>query len=155
MKALAHGVPMVCIPMGRDQNDTAARVVHHGAGVRLPPKASTERIAAAVRQVLDDPSYRDNARRMASVIAAEAATIDVVAELEADRRQRRRHRLIHRSVCCGWPPHQTLRCNEALGWGQALSQSERISARCSSWRGAGPRTPASPLEKRYGVRMIV
>jgi MGT family glycosyltransferase len=83
MKALAHGVPMVCIPMGRDQNDTAARVVHHGAGVRLPPKASTERIAAAVRQVLDDPSYRDNARRMAGVIAAEAATIDVVAELEA------------------------------------------------------------------------
>ncbi len=83
MKALARGVPMVCIPMGRDQNDTAARVVHHGAGVRLPPKASTERIAAAVRQVLDDPSYRDNARRMARVIAAEAATIDVVAELEA------------------------------------------------------------------------
>ena len=35
MKALTHGVPMVCIPMGRDQNDTAARVVHHGAGVRL------------------------------------------------------------------------------------------------------------------------
>jgi len=83
MKALAHGVPMVCIPMGRDQNDTAARVVHHGAGVRLSPKASTERIAAAVRQVLDDPSYRDNAQRMARVIAAEAATVDVVAELEA------------------------------------------------------------------------
>ena len=69
--------------MGRDQNDTAAGVVHHGAGVRLSPAASTDRIAAAVRRVLDDPSYRDSARRMADVVAVEADTIDVVAELEA------------------------------------------------------------------------
>ena len=32
MKALAAGVPMVCIPMGRDQDGTAARVVGQGAG---------------------------------------------------------------------------------------------------------------------------
>jgi len=39
MKALTAGVPIVCIPMGRDQNDTAARVVHVGAGVRLRPRS--------------------------------------------------------------------------------------------------------------------
>ena len=83
MKALAHGVPMVCIPMGRDQNDTAARVVHHGAGVRLSPRSSAARIAAAVREVLDDPRFRENAQRMSRAIAEEARTTDVVAELEA------------------------------------------------------------------------
>jgi MGT family glycosyltransferase len=83
MKALANGVPMVCIPMGRDQNDTAARVVHHGAGVRLPARSSTARIAAAVREVLDDPRYRQQARLMACTIAEEERTLDVVAALEA------------------------------------------------------------------------
>ena len=83
MKALAHGVPMVCIPMGRDQNDTAARVVHHGAGVRLSTRSSAARIAAAVRQVLEDPRYRDNAQRLSRVIAEEAQTSDVAVELES------------------------------------------------------------------------
>ncbi|MGH2557106.1 MAG: glycosyltransferase, partial [Actinomycetota bacterium] len=30
--ALAHGVPLVCLPIGRDQPDNAARVAWHGAG---------------------------------------------------------------------------------------------------------------------------
>ena len=62
MKALAAGVPMVCIPMGRDQNDTAARVVHHGAGVRLSPGASTAKIRSAVQRVLGDDRYRAGGR---------------------------------------------------------------------------------------------
>jgi len=61
MKTLAAGVPMVCIPMGRDQNDTAARVVHHGAGVRLSPNASAAKIGEAVQRVLRDDSFRSNA----------------------------------------------------------------------------------------------
>src|SRR5262249_2059565 len=40
IRALAAGVPLVCLPMGRDQNDNAARVVFHGAGVRVSPAAS-------------------------------------------------------------------------------------------------------------------
>ncbi len=39
-RALSCGVPLVCIPMGRDQLDVAARVVHAGAGVR--PRASAK-----------------------------------------------------------------------------------------------------------------
>ncbi|HVM14433.1 MAG TPA: nucleotide disphospho-sugar-binding domain-containing protein, partial [Egibacteraceae bacterium] len=35
IKALAAGVPLVCLPMGRDQFDVAARVTHAGAGIRL------------------------------------------------------------------------------------------------------------------------
>ena len=36
-RALAAGVPLVCMPMGRDQPDVAARVIHAGAGLRLRP----------------------------------------------------------------------------------------------------------------------
>ena len=38
IKALAAGVPVVAVPLGRDQLDNAARVEHHGAGIRLKPK---------------------------------------------------------------------------------------------------------------------
>jgi MGT family glycosyltransferase len=83
MKSLAAGVPMVCIPMGRDQNDNAARVVHHGAGVRLSTRASTGRIARAVHDVLAQPRYRIAAQRLATAIADESGEIDVAARIEA------------------------------------------------------------------------
>jgi MGT family glycosyltransferase len=82
MKALAAGVPLVCMPMGRDQDDTAARVVHAEAGVRLKPSASPESITRAVRQVLDEPRFRAGARRLRDAIAEEQRHVDVVAELE-------------------------------------------------------------------------
>jgi MGT family glycosyltransferase len=83
MKSLAAGVPLVCIPMGRDQNDTAARVVHHGAGVRLAPKASESRIRAAVQHVLEQSHFGDAAAQLATTIAQERGATDVVAELES------------------------------------------------------------------------
>src|SRR5207248_8948080 len=33
IRALAAGVPLVCMPMGRDQNENAARVVFRGAEI--------------------------------------------------------------------------------------------------------------------------
>ena len=62
--------------MGRDQNDTAARIVARGAGIRLKTKDSAERIAEAVRSVLNNPSYRDRARALSSRIRAELAAKD-------------------------------------------------------------------------------
>jgi MGT family glycosyltransferase len=87
IKALAAGVPLVVLPMGRDQLDVAARVTAAGAGVRVKPKASPARIAAAVREVLDQPSYRRNAERLAAAIAEELKEDRAVLELEemADR----------------------------------------------------------------------
>lgn len=82
LKALSAGVPMVCIPMGRDQNDTAARVAYHGAGVRLSPKASAYKILKTVEQVLGDERYHTAATRMAATIAHEQEQADVVAEIE-------------------------------------------------------------------------
>ncbi|MGH2957811.1 MAG: glycosyltransferase [Solirubrobacterales bacterium] len=83
IKALAAGVPLVCLPMGRDQLDIAARVVDRGAGVRLDPSAEPEEIATATANVLDEPGYREAAERIASVIADETATDRAVAEIEA------------------------------------------------------------------------
>ncbi len=83
LKALACGVPMVCLPMGRDQTDTAVRVVHAGAGIRLSPKSSSARIAAAVRTVLDQPHFATAASTMARTIAHEQSCVDVVAEIES------------------------------------------------------------------------
>ncbi|MFC6286758.1 nucleotide disphospho-sugar-binding domain-containing protein [Nocardioides sp. GCM10027113] len=82
IKALAAGIPLVCLPMGRDQNDVAARVVHRGAGVRLDPASAPEQIAAAVREVLDDPAYRVRASSIADVIAVETADDLAVREIE-------------------------------------------------------------------------
>ncbi|WP_436777414.1 glycosyltransferase [Yinghuangia sp. YIM S09857] len=83
VKSLAAGVPMVCIPLGRDQMEVAAHVRFAGAGVTVGKGSTAARIARAVRRVLDDPSYRDAARRMAVAIAAETATDRAVTELES------------------------------------------------------------------------
>lgn len=82
MKALAKGISIVCIPMGRDQNDTAARVVHHGAGVRLSPGASVTKIRHAVQNVLANDRYRMRASQLAVAIDEERRSCDIVAELE-------------------------------------------------------------------------
>jgi MGT family glycosyltransferase len=82
IKSLAAGVPVVALPQGRDQLDNAARVAHHGVGLRLKPKASAGAIATAVRRVLDEPSFRANAERLAAAIAAETAEDRAAEELE-------------------------------------------------------------------------
>jgi MGT family glycosyltransferase len=83
IKALAAGVPVVALPLGRDQLDNAARVEYHGAGLRLKPKARPEAIARVVRRVVSEPSFRAGARRLAAAIEAETAEDRAVAELEA------------------------------------------------------------------------
>jgi MGT family glycosyltransferase len=82
IKSLAAGVPVVAIPLGRDQLDNAARVVHHGAGLRLRPKASAQAIAGAVKRVVEEPSFAAGARRIADAIAVETADDRAAEELE-------------------------------------------------------------------------
>lgn len=82
LKALAAGVLLVCIPMGRDQNDTAARVTALGAGVRLKPTATTTQIRNAIRAVLQG-QYRKAAEKLATAIVEESKTFDVARDIEA------------------------------------------------------------------------
>jgi UDP:flavonoid glycosyltransferase YjiC (YdhE family) len=82
MRALAAGVPLVCLPMGRDQADNAARVFFHGAGLRLKASAKPQQIAKAVQQVLDQPQYRSHAQRLGRLIVEDVASDRAVLELE-------------------------------------------------------------------------
>jgi MGT family glycosyltransferase len=83
VKALAAGVPLVVMPMGRDQGDNAARVVAHGAGIRLKRTAPETAIAEAVERVLGEPSFRRSAGRIGDAIRAGAGPTVAVQAIEA------------------------------------------------------------------------
>ena len=83
IRAIAAGVPVVCMPMGRDQNENAARVVFHGAGVRVKPTASAAKIRQAVRDVLESSRHRECARRLGEAVAKDARDSRAVSVLEA------------------------------------------------------------------------
>ncbi|MEO8716115.1 MAG: nucleotide disphospho-sugar-binding domain-containing protein, partial [Acetobacteraceae bacterium] len=69
--ALNAGLPMVVIPIGADQPDNAACCAALGVGVVIEPHERTpEAIRAAVRAVMDDPSYRQAAEHMRDEMAA-------------------------------------------------------------------------------------
>jgi len=82
MKALIAGVPLVVVPMGRDQPGNAARVIRVGAGLRVRKNASVSALRAAVARVTEDPSYRAAAQRMAARLAAERDDNRAIDELE-------------------------------------------------------------------------
>jgi len=65
------GVPLVCLPMGRDQFDNAARVKERGAGLTLRADSSAADIAAAIARVLAEQSFSEAARSLGSRIAAD------------------------------------------------------------------------------------
>jgi MGT family glycosyltransferase len=83
MKALQHGIPLVCLPMGRDQTDNSALVEYHGVGIKLSAKANPQQIAKAVVQVLKDPKFAKNARRLRDHILSDAKGDKAVLELES------------------------------------------------------------------------
>jgi UDP:flavonoid glycosyltransferase YjiC (YdhE family) len=82
--ALAAGVPLLCIPQGREQPLNAARVAASGAGRVVEPKAPAAEIAAAIASTLRDEAARESARHFAATIAelgaGERAT-DLVEQL--------------------------------------------------------------------------
>lgn len=80
--ALADGVPLLCLPDGRDQPDNAARVVAAGAGVRLSKQASPEQLRRAVAAALENPSLRAGATRMAAALGASDGAVAVADGLE-------------------------------------------------------------------------
>ncbi|MBS0340757.1 MAG: glycosyltransferase family 1 protein [Proteobacteria bacterium] len=83
MRSLCHGVPLVVLPMGRDQNDNAARIDYHGAGLRLDPSASSQMIGQAVRRLLCEPSFAERAMAIGRAIAEDGqGPARLVAEVE-------------------------------------------------------------------------
>jgi MGT family glycosyltransferase len=84
--ALAHGLPMVLIPMGADQPANADRAAELGAGVVLDALDATPAdAAAALRAVLSEDSYRAAAAALRAEAAAMPAPDEVLPLLEALR----------------------------------------------------------------------
>ena len=81
-RSLAAGVPVMVVPISRDQPDNAARVVHHGVGIKVSKRSSPEKFATAVRRVLADDAIRANAHRMAERLAPDVGAPKAIAALE-------------------------------------------------------------------------
>jgi UDP:flavonoid glycosyltransferase YjiC (YdhE family) len=80
-KALAAEVPVVVVPCGRDQLDTARRVEVAEAGVRLSPRRlSPDRLAAAVRTAV---GCRVGAQRVSRAFAAAGGPMAAAEAIEA------------------------------------------------------------------------
>ena len=90
MGCLVLGIPMVVIPVQGDQPRNARRCADLGVGYVVGPEERTpEAIQAAVRAVLADPSYRENATRLRDTIARLPGmdhAVELLERLAADRR---------------------------------------------------------------------
>ena len=71
LTALGCGVPLLAIPITNEQPGIAARIAYCRAGLVLPlRKLCVERLTAMVFEVLHNPIYRENARRLGREIQA-------------------------------------------------------------------------------------
>jgi len=67
---LKAAVPLVIVPTEWDKPEIAQRVVEAGAGIRIAPvRCTPEVLRAAVNRLINEPSFRLNAERLAQVFA--------------------------------------------------------------------------------------
>ena len=83
LRPLMASVPLLCLPMGRDQNDNAARVAHRGAGLTLPADAGVEAIKTAIGRLLAEPAFKIQADVLGASIRADEAARSAPQALEA------------------------------------------------------------------------
>jgi len=82
--ALAHGIPLVVAGETEDKMEVAARVEWAGAGINLrKQRPSPGEVRDAVKEVLANPVYRENARRIQSDFARYDAPTRAAELLEA------------------------------------------------------------------------
>jgi MGT family glycosyltransferase len=81
LESLAQGVPQVAIPVTYDQPGVAARIAHKQTGVATSlDKLTADHLSTLLSEVLNDSSYRDNARKLQKAIA-EADGLSIAADL--------------------------------------------------------------------------
>ena len=88
LAALNAGVPLLIIPTGWDKPEIAQRVVECGAGLRLSPSRCTpNRLRQAVERILSEPSFCQNAKKMATILGnygGPSAAADLLIKLSPD-----------------------------------------------------------------------
>ena len=84
LESLAQGVPQLAIPVTYDQPGVAARIAHKRTGVVTSlDKLTADRLAFLLKEVLTDPTYRRNARRLQKAIT-QANGLSVAADLKEE-----------------------------------------------------------------------
>jgi UDP-glucoronosyl and UDP-glucosyl transferase len=84
LAALAHGVPLVVLPVAADQPENADRCAAAGVGIVLEPSARTAGdIAAATGAVLADRRHRDATARVREHLETMPSPVAVLHRLEA------------------------------------------------------------------------
>ncbi|MEZ4238081.1 MAG: glycosyltransferase [Myxococcota bacterium] len=83
-EALSHGLPLVVTPIRDDQPVVAHQVVQAGAGLRLSfGRLRPAELRDALRRVLDDPSHREAAARVAESFRAAGGADAAALRVEA------------------------------------------------------------------------
>lgn len=81
-RCLAAGVPMVVVPWGRDQNESARRVEECGAGVRLPrSRLSAASLREAVQTALGRRSGAGTVARAFREAGGARRGVEILEEL--------------------------------------------------------------------------
>ncbi|WP_433226078.1 nucleotide disphospho-sugar-binding domain-containing protein [Actinomadura formosensis] len=90
MTALRHGVPQLGLPLSNEFAVNVERVAAAGAAVLLPPAdAGVPQIRRCLRELLEDPAWRESAgrlRRESLELPAPAAVVPVLEEIAASPR---------------------------------------------------------------------
>jgi UDP:flavonoid glycosyltransferase YjiC (YdhE family) len=85
LAGLAHGLPLVCLPLGREQPANARAVARAGAGLVIDAGAPPADIATAIRRAVDDLELRAGAARLAleidQLVQADAAVHEIERHL--------------------------------------------------------------------------
>ena len=69
LESLSSGVPMIALPITNDQPGVAARIANKKVGVVISPdQATPENFVTAIKRVLGDSTFWDNARRVQKAI---------------------------------------------------------------------------------------
>jgi UDP:flavonoid glycosyltransferase YjiC (YdhE family) len=83
LTALGFGVPQLALPVFGDEHTNAMLLERCGAGRKLDHASMTdEDVVAAVRDLLEDPSYRQRAQDVAAQIAAQPSPSHAAEALE-------------------------------------------------------------------------
>ncbi len=80
--ALATGTPAVVVPLAADQMYQASRIQSVGAGVMVSPDQLDIQLRQRIENVIDNPTYKANARRLQAEIEEMPPASDVVALIE-------------------------------------------------------------------------
>jgi MGT family glycosyltransferase len=83
MSAVVAGVPVVCVPLGSDQDFNARVCQKEGFGLSIDPEdATVDRLRQAIRRILDERRFTNKIRAFRREMAAAPSPDEVVLRIE-------------------------------------------------------------------------